>query len=188
MSFLSELLSTRPAVGEKRDASKPLRKVKGEPKGLGHTSANPDRAQANRDEEAAWAIKRADSFVASGGKCLILIPGVCTTYTDPVKKGRAEEGHHLLPRGAGGNSQTTVCIPGCKPCHDAVESEREWAYATGFLQRRCDAGKPFNPIRPTPPLTWVPAPDAADPAQLGHTKRRGGSKPAKVTGGKAGAL
>ena len=153
MSFLSDYLSTCPSVGEKRDASKPLRKVKGEPKGLGHTSANPDRAQAKRDEDAAWAVRRADSFIASGGKCLMRIPGICVPC--PVEE---LQGHHFLPRSSGGNSKTTICIPGCPECHSAVEDNREWAYAAGFLQRRCDAGKPFSPVRPTPPLSWVPSP------------------------------
>ena len=171
MSFLSDLLSTRPTVGTRAQGEipKPQRKVKAPPKQLGHTSADPDRAQAKRDEEAAWQVRRADAFVASGGKCLMLIPDIC----EPCLPGELE-GHHFLPRSAGGNSQTTVCIPGCPNCHAAVEENRAWAYDAGFLQRRCDAGKPYSPIRPTPPLSWRPG------AQLGHSKRR--------TAGKASAL
>ena len=58
----------------------------------------------------------------------------------------------------------------------ARPDDRTAQWMAGFLQRRCDAGKPFNPVRPTPPLSWVPSPtgdgkraEVAAPADRGHS-------------------
>jgi 5-methylcytosine-specific restriction endonuclease McrA len=82
--------------------------------------------RATRDR--GYPAARKAVYARSGGLCEAQVTWACTR--------RCEQVHHLAGR-AGPNPHDLANLVGiCEPCHRYIESNRAWAYETGWLLRR----------------------------------------------------
>jgi 5-methylcytosine-specific restriction endonuclease McrA len=86
------------------------------------------RARAHaRARSRAWAAVCRAVFAACGNRCQVNGPG-CT--------GRAEHGHHKLPRSQGGRDVASNALAVCHRCHLRVHLYPSESYALGYLLRK----------------------------------------------------
>lgn len=63
----------------------------------------------------------------SGGRCEIRIPDICT--------GAAVDMHEVLTRARGGSiTDPDNILAACRPCHDHVTDNPEWAAEEGYVR------------------------------------------------------
>ncbi len=77
-----------------------------------------------RARHRAWNKIVREAIAEVGGMCQI---------QSPHCQGKADQGHHKLPRGRGGKDTRENCVPCCWTCNLYVHLNNEWAMDRGVL-------------------------------------------------------
>jgi hypothetical protein len=78
----------------------------------------------HRARRRVWAAATQIAFRAGGGVCVPQIAPDCT--------GKAEQGHHKLPRRYRDDSAGN-CLPACRTCHDFIHAHPALTRELGFI-------------------------------------------------------